>query len=325
MGIMGEMTVAATKAMKKKRINTVIICYAALAVLWLITSLSIKGFATINRTVNTLQTASFLGIVATAQTIVVVTGGIDLSVSGVITFASVVIAALLKTDIHPLLCAAIAILAGACIGAFNAFSINFLKMPPLIMSIATLSIIEGSLLIATNGTPPNGKSDLIVWLAKGKPLLGVPNSVWIWALVCLCVYWLLHRSRYGRHFFGMGTNMRVCLLSGVKTKKLTFMAYMLSSSLASLAGTLLFGYIGNTYLTLGRPYQLDSIAAVVLGGTSILGGSGNFLGTIAGTLILIILKDTLNVLNIAQSGRNILLGVIIVLLLLVYGRERSTR
>jgi ribose transport system permease protein len=141
-------------------------------------------------------------------------------------------------------------------------------------------------------------------------------------LVCLAVFWFLHKSRFGRYLFGMGTNLKVCLLSGVKTKKLTYAVYMLTSSLAGLAGILLFGYIGNTYLTLGAPYQMDSIAAVVLGGTSIVGGSGSFLGTIAGVLILTILRDTLSVLRLVQSWRDILLGVIIVSLLLIYGREK---
>ncbi len=276
-----------TVLLSRKKMPAIVPVFLCLASLWIFTSILIPQFATYSRVMEILHTASFLGIVAMAQTTVVIMGGIDLSVSGVMTLSAMIAAAFLAGGMNEVAAIFLTVLCCSVVGVFNATGINFLSIPPMIMTMATLSIIEGGLLLATNGTPPSANPEVISALAKGSFAFGVPNSVWVWALVTVGAYWLLNRSRYGRYLYGIGTNQQAAVLSGVKTKQVSFVIYIVSSALAGLAGILYFGYLNNAYINLGTPFQMNSIAATVLGGTSIIGGRGNCLGTVAGALILV--------------------------------------
>lgn len=321
-------TAATTAATGRKawRLSTTLIAYAVLFVTWAATDLWIKGFATWSHTQAVLQNAAFLGIAAAGQTVVVMMAGIDLSVSGVMSLAAVVTSQLLgSTSMGPYLSMLTALAVSTVIGLLNGVGIYWLKLPPLVMTVAMLSMIHGAMLIYTNGTPPTGMSDVVRNLANSHWFLGFPDCVFIWLLVSIFTYWLLSRSRFGRWIYAIGTNERAAILSGVSVRNMTLAAYSISGLFAGIAGILLLGYLGNSYLTMGDPYQLATIAAVVLGGTSILGGRGNYLGTIAGTLMLGILLDVLTVVNMSQAGRDCALGALLILLLLAYGREKSQR
>jgi ribose transport system permease protein len=162
-------------------------------------------------------------------------------------------------------------------------------------------------------------------LANHTWFFGLPNVVFIWLIVSMIVYWFLHRSKHGRFIISIGTNEQASILSGIRVNNVKILAYCLSSFLAGLAGILLLGYMGSAYLTMGTPYQLMSIAAVVMGGTSILGGRGNYLGTIFGAILIIILKDVLTVIDMPVAGRDFFLGLLILIILLAYGREKKER
>lgn len=298
--------------------------FLVLIVIWIATSFFIDGFATKDYFIQTLQTASFLGILAAGQTIVILMAGIDLSVSSVITLSSVITSYMIANSGYGAVTAIIAgLLVSAIIGLINAFGVSFLRLSPLIMSIAMISIIEGGMLIFTNGTPPSGMSPTLVNLSKSTWFLGLPNSVFLWIVVSLFTYWFLHISKYGRQIISIGTNEKASILSGINVTKMKFFAYTLCSLFAGLSGILMLGYMGSTYLTLGTPYQLLSIAAVVLGGTSVLGGKGNYLGTIAGTLLLIVLQNILRVIDIPVAGREVIMGALILVILFAYARERK--
>ncbi|WP_276353232.1 ABC transporter permease [Cohnella caldifontis] len=303
-----------------------VVAFAVLLLVWVITAVSIDGFATKASLIQTLQTAAFLGIIAAGQTIVVMMAGIDLSVSSTVTLSSVAASSVMAhSGMGPYAGIAAGLGIGAAVGLVNALGIAYLKLPPLIMTIATISLITGFMLIATNGTPPSGMSPVLNQLANNDWFFGLPNVVFIWLVVSVFTYWFLHLSKFGRQTIALGTNEKASVLSGVHTAKLQMIGYSLCGLFAGLSGILQLGYMGSTYLTLGEPYQLLSIAAVVLGGTSILGGRGNYLGTIAGTLLIIILKNVLTVIDISSAGREFVMGLLILVILFAYARERKIR
>lgn len=310
----------------KWNVSSTGMAFIVLLATWLLSAIFIDGFETKEHNIQVLQTAAFLGIVAAGQTIVVMMAGIDLSVSSIITLSAVVTSSFVsKIGVDPVLAVVLGLLISTGIGFINAMGITLLKLPPMIMTIAMVSIIEGSMLIITNGTPPSGTSTVIGSMANSTWFFGMPNVIFIWLLVSVFVFWFLHKSVWGRQMYSLGTNDRTSILSGISVAKMNIIGYCLSGFFAGLAGILLFGYMGSSYLTMGSPYQLYSIAAVVLGGTSILGGRGNYLGTIAGALLIIILRDVLTVINISVAGREVFLGVLILIILFAYGREKKQK
>lgn len=304
--------------------NTTNLAYLTMIAVWLITVFTIKGFNRIGHNVSTLQTAALMGFAAMGQAIVIISGGIDMSVNGIITLGSVACAACIKAGLPTVAAILIALIVCMLVGAFNATSIVFLRVPPIIQTIATGCIIEGTLLVLTNGTPPSGCSKLLSWLSKGKPLT-VTNAFWIWMIVFACLWWLMNRSRLGRYVYALGSNVDTAKNSGVHVKKMNYLIYMLSGLLAGLSGVMMLGNIGSTYLTIGDPYQLYSIASVVIGGIAITGGKGKFSGVIAGTILMVLIRDILNVMSISEAMRNIFQGLLLLVLLLAYAREKKNR
>ena len=240
-----------------------------------------------------------------------------------VTLSSVVAAGCVKAGWGDGAAIVVALLASVLVGAINATGITFLRIPPIIMTLAMLSLLEGGLLIATDGTPPSGCGDVIKWLCKGKPL-GVPNAVFVWIIFLVLALLLMNKSKFGRHIYAIGTNESAAKLNGVKVVATKYMVYCLSSLCAGIGGLLILGNMGSTYLTIGQQYQLMSIAAVVIGGISIQGGKGKFTGIIAGTMLMILLRDILNVLKMSNAGREIFQGVLILAVLLAYGREKKS-
>jgi ribose transport system permease protein len=303
--------------------SSTIVAFLVLIVFWAVTDILIPGFATLNHTQYVLQTGAFLGIVAAGQTLVVMMGGIDLSVSGVLALGGVVCAQLISAnDVNPAVAIIVALAICTAIGLVNGFGILHLGLPPLVMTLAVLTIIQGGLLLYTAGSPRSATVPFLNTVADGNSL-GIPNAFWVWVAILVFGVWLLSYSRYGRYAYAIGVNIRAARLSGVPLRGTTYLMYAVCGLLAGVAGILLFGYTNNSYLTMGDPYLLGSIAAVVLGGTSILGGKGHFLGTVAGALLLTVLGSVLPVWNIPQAGRDVIEGVLIILLLLAYARERA--
>lgn len=299
--------------------------YIMLAGIWALSLLVVPGFRTLNRTMQLLQTASFLAIAAAGQTVAVITNGIDYSVSGVITMSACICGAFLnmKFGTLPAVCLTLAVC--LLVGLFNSFGINYLKMPTLIMTIATVTILEGAVLIGTGGFARNGQSPILQKIGKGTLFGTVPYMLFVCAFIYFLLYWLMHRTKYGRYFFEVSTNQRVSELSGVAIRRVRMTAMLISSFLAGLMGILFYSYLGYNYLTLGKDYHIQTLAAVVLGGTAITGGKGRIVATIAGSLIFVIIADTLAAINMAQSYREMIQGALIIVMLLLYAREKQNR
>lgn len=300
--------------------------YAVAAVLYLAAIAISPGYASAGQFFTVLNLAAFLGIVAIGQTLVILVFGIDLSVGAVITLVNLVVASYVNgSDDRTLLAVAIALAIGAAVGLANGLGIRYLRIPDLIMTLATLSIVTGVGLLYSGGTPIGQSSDLLNSMATGRLAGVLPYSVLLWAALAGLTVFALRRTTFGRRVYAVGLNRRASRFSGIGVGRTIVVLYTVSGVTAALAGLLLTGYTGSSFFGLGEPYLLGSIAAVVVGGTSIFGGRGGYGGTIAGALIIVLVQSVLNVLDIANAGREIVYGLVILALLFVYGRSRSLR
>ena len=307
-----------------RRVPVAVWPYVAVVALFAAGSLIIPGFARPDHVLIVLNLASFLGLAAAGQTLVILTGGIDLSVSAVITLASVLTASIMmgsNANFWPAIGAAMGV--GLLVGLTNGIGVAWLDIPPLVMTLGTTSVTQGAALIYTNGAPKGNAAPLLVELATGRVWGVIPYSLLVWAVVAGLVLVGLHRGVWGRWVYAVGNSPRAARYSGVNVRLVLASTYVLSGLIASLAGVLLSGYTRTSYLNIGDPYQLASIAAVVVGGASILGGSGSYLGTIAGAIIITAIQSLLPALAIPEAGRQAIFGLIILVLLLAYGRQRS--
>jgi ribose transport system permease protein len=296
--------------------------FGVLVVTWLAAILFAKGFDSVSSVRYLLQTAAFLGIVGVGQTLVVMMSGIDLSVSGVVALSAVVCAQVASGS-GGTAGIVVALVASVVVGLANAAGTTWLRVPPMVMTLATGTIVAGALLVYTNGSPKSAKVPLLGSLANDR-VVGIPLAFLLWLAITAVAAWLLHASRVGRYVFALGNGERASRASGVPLARTAFVAYGLCSLLAGVSGLVLLGFTSTSSLTMGNPYQLLSIASVVLGGTSILGGRGHVLGTVAGALMLTLLTALLASWNTSEGVRQIVLGLLIIALLLAYARERRT-
>lgn len=300
-----------------------------LAILLLILGEIIRpGFADYNQITNILRIAAFLGIVAIGQTLVILAGGegIDLSVGAVVTLGAIIIFRITGgSDALLLPALAVALVAGFVIGLINGIGIAWVRIPPLVMTLGMMGVVKGLILVYTGGRPVGGTPPLMKRIISDPWVLGIPGDVFIWVLLGIGVTLLLQRTAYGKALYAIGANRITARLSGVKVERRVILTYALSGMFAALGGFVLLGYIQNVFINLGDQYTLPSIAAVVVGGTALAGGVGGYAGTMAGALVLTLVSSLLITLGLPEFGRQITYGLILLVLLAVYGRERRLR
>ncbi|MDA8192492.1 MAG: ABC transporter permease [Thermaerobacter sp.] len=299
-----------------------VMVYGAMLALFFLFAIVIPGYGSLNNVMNIVRLSAFLGIVAGGQTLVIISGGIDLSVGAIMSFADVIVAELSLLHMSPGIAILVTVGAGIGMGLINGLAVVFLRIPPLIMTFAVGFVIDGLALIITAGSPGGTVPALLTSLGSGSigvvPIILVP-----WILYGLVIYLVMHRMVFGRYLYAIGQNRSVARMAGTPYNSVTVGVYVLSGLSATLAGLLLAGFSGVAYLGIGTPYTLEAVAAVVIGGSSILGGSGNYLGTVAGTIIFTMIQGGMTVLNISQAGRYLTEGIVIILLLLAYGRSKK--
>ena len=300
--------------------------YVAAFLLIVMGTIISPGFAGPDHLLSILNLASFLGLVAAGQGLVILSGGIDLSVGSVMTLSGVVSATLMSgTNEHLLLGVVVCLALGLCLGFFNGVGVAFMKIHPLVMTLGMTSIVQGAALLYTNGTPKGNAAPALSELATGRLWGVVPYVMLLWAVVSVVIILSTRRSVWGRWVYAVGNSPTAANYSGIRVPWVLVSLYVVSSVLATLAGLLLTGYTRTSYLNIGDPFQLNSIAAVVIGGSSILGGSGSYAGTIAGCFIMLLIQALLPILSIPEAGRRIISGALILVLLLIYGREHRRR
>ncbi len=273
-----------------------------------------------------LVLASFVGFTAAGQTFVILIGGIDLSIPWVLNDAAILLTTTsVGQDSKAWWVVPLVFLIGAAVGAVNGLGIVFLEIPPVVMTLGMNGIMLGLALGLTGGfTCPTCNASVppsVQTVFNGQIGAGLPNGLILWALITVAIGLLLGRTALGRRMYALGNNPVASYLAGVNVRAVTVTAYALSGLFAALTGVALASYGGQATLGMGDPYLFLSIAAVVIGGASILGGRGNYWGSVAGSIFLIVLTAVLLEFRISDAYRTIASGVVILIALLLYGRE----
>lgn len=293
------------------RNQAILLAYALAIALWVATSLFANGFASWDNTRTLLLEACFIGIVGVGQTFVVLGGGVDLSVPWTLNSAATLMTLWTHGQDGGLVWVLPAILLGAVlIGLVNGLGVTVLGVSPIIMTLGVNGVLQGGLLLVTRGGQSPNAPPLIRHLASNA-VGGVPIAVLIWLAMGAVAWLLLSRMTFGRKLYAVGTGATVARLSGVRVDRVLVGTYVVSAVSAAVAGLLLVGYVGQAYLGMGDVYLFSSVAAVVIGGASILGGSGHYMGTIAGALILTILTSLLPILNLNPAALQVIYGLVI--------------
>jgi ribose transport system permease protein len=302
---------------------------AAAVLLFALGEIVHPGFASLDSIEAVLTVASFVGLVAAGQTFVVLIGGIDLSVPWILNGAAILLvtSSLGQNERAPW-ALALTLGMGAGVGILNGIGVAFLDVPAVVITLAMNGVMEGLTLGLSGGLTCQACASYappIVQDAVHEQILGVPAQLYLWLAVIVIVTFVLSRTRFGRHTYAIGNNVRASYLAGISVRFTTVVLYALSGLFAALAGILLVGFGGQASLGMGTPYLFQSIAAVVIGGVYILGGRGSYVGAAAGAASLTALVSVLLAMNMPDYGRSILYGVVILVLLLLYGREESER
>lgn len=314
------------KRLKAQLASSQLMVYIILIVILFFAQIVSPGYLQFNHIAGILRLSSFLGIAAIGQTLAILTGGIDLSIASVITFANVIGAQMMAgSDGNIVLAMAMVLIMGASVGLINGFGVRFLKIPPFIMTLGVGTIIQGIFLIYTKGAPKGNAAPALRAIC-GQSLFGIVSGiVIIWLLMAIVTIVLLKLTPYGRRIYATGINEQAARFSGINTGMIIFSVYILSAMVAAMAGFFLVGYTGTSFLDVGTPYNTTTIAAVVIGGTAITGGKGGYTGTLVGAVIMTVLNDFLTIVNIPEAGRQIAQGVIILALVLIYSRDKKNR
>ncbi|MEP4195533.1 MAG: ABC transporter permease [Aliishimia sp.] len=266
-----------------------------------------------------LQISAFLGLLALGATLVILLGHIDLSVPWILGGAAIVSTSLAGTGdpFLTVLAIPVALLFGAVIGIINGVGVAILRIPSMVWTLAVNSMLLGVAVLNTGGFNPKGEaSDTMIWLATGD-IAGIPAAFIVWMAMAAAMALLLKRTAFGRYLSSIGYNEKATFLSGVSTPSVIFAAFAIAGVCSAFGGVLLAGYANQAYQSMGDPFLLPTIAAVVIGGTSILGGRGSLVGTIGGVLFITLLTSILSVMQISDAWRNIIFGVIILVMLLL--------
>jgi len=286
------------------------------------------GFASPNQIISLLIVASLLGIISAGQNLVILGGreGIDLSVGGVVSIAAVVAGNVMDGSNAAILPAVVVTLfVGALIGLINGIGVTFIKIPPLVMTLGMLGVLQGLLVVVRNGVPSGNAAPFLVHFAT-KPFLNTfPGILWLWLIITLFLVFLLKHTVYGLRIYAIGTNERAAKMTAVPVELIRVSLFVLSGMFSALAGICILGYSGSSFANIGEQYILPSIIAVVFGGTSLAGGKGGYVGTALGAILLIILQSILITIRIDESGRQMIFGATLLLLMVFYGRGKMLR
>ena len=290
--------------------------------LYLVSGILEPNYLQPSHIMSTLVLCCFLGIICIGQTLIILTGGADLSVAYSVTFSACVFAQTTKETGNGWIGFAAAMLVGVLMGLFKGVGVAYLKITPMVMTLATNSILMSATFLYTQGVLKGESTAVVTALAKDS-FLGIRYCVLLWVALGIATIFLLKKTTFSRKIFAVGCSPRVTDLSGINTRVVLVGVYVIASVMMAVAGILLIGHLGYPNYTMGDSYQLISIAAVVIGGTSILGGHGGYLGTMGGVVIIYLIQSILIILNIAEAGREIVNGAIILIILLAYGRGKK--
>ena len=301
----------------------VVTAFGCIALLLALGSLYSTSFLSPDYLLQQLQVGAFLALVATGMMIVILLGQIDLSVPWAVAVGGMMsTAAAGYGPAGSALAIPFGIACGIALGLVNGIGVAYLRVPSMIFTLGVNAAAQGLMILRTGGSAPQDQATPAMReLATGHAIGPIPNALWVWLLVGLAAVFLLNRTTFGRAVYGIGNREQAAYLSGIRTRRVVLAAFALSGALSAFAGTLLAGYSAKAYQGMGDAYLLPAIAAVVLGGASILGGRGSYLGTTAGVILITLLQSILSVMQVADAGRQVIYGAVILAMLLLYGRS----
>ena len=258
------------------------------------------------------EQATFIGVIGLGQTLCIITGGIDLSVPWTFTGAAVLTSILANGDASKLPVVLLEVLGLAIlVGFLNGVGVAYAGVPPIIMTLGMSGCVEGLMLVYTHGGissyPPTALGNWIL-----DTTAGMPNLLWVWVVVLLLGIVILNFTTVGRALYAIGTNRDAARLAGINVRHMLVVPYVISAIGGAAGGVLLMGYTGQAYLTMGDPYLFASAAAVAVGGASILGGNGHYIGTVAGAFVLTLLNVLLILFNLGVGYLDIAYGIVLV-------------
>ena len=296
-------------------LTTVIALIILMAVITIINS----NFLTANNLLNLLLQVTSNALIAFGMTFVILTGGIDLSVGSILALSSALTAGLLGSGMPVTLAILISLILGCILGMMNGLLISYGKLAPFIVTLATMTIFRGATLVYTNGNPiTKGLSDTFLFQFLGQGyIVGIPFPVIIMFIVFIVLYVLLHKTAFGKSVYAIGGNEKAAYISGVKLNKVKIIIYSISGIMASISGLIITSRLSSAQPTAGASYEMDAIAAVVLGGTSLSGGKGRILGTLIGALIIGVLNNGLYIIGVSAFWQQVVKGVVILIAVLI--------
>lgn len=309
--------------MKKESIKNLIYNSRTLiGLLLLVVFLSILSprFLTVANLTNVFRQTSVNMIIAIGMTFVILTGGIDLSVGSIFALSGALTAGMMVAGIPAFAAIILGMVLGGIMGACNGFLIAKGKVPAFIATLAMMTILRGATLVYTNGQPITGLGDDFYGIGNGY-LLNIPIPVIVTGIVIILSYYLLFQYKIGRYIFALGGNEEASRLSGINTKGIKMLVYSISGILSALSGIIITSRLDSAQPTAGQGAELDAIAAVVLGGTSLSGGQGGVAGTVIGALIIGFLNNGLNLLNVSPFYQSIVKGIVILIAVLIDKKE----
>ena len=280
--------------------------------LWILT----PHFLTISNLLNVAEQATIIAIIAVGMTFVIITGGIDLSVGSVLAVSGVVMAYSLQSGVPLPLALIIGLGVGLLCGVVNGLLITIGRLPPFIATLGMMSVARGAALMFTEGRPISGFSEGFRSIATGE-ILRIPAPVVIMIVVYVIAHFVLKRTKLGRYTYAIGGNEEAALLSGINVRLNKTLVYGIAGLLSGLAAILLTARLNSAQPIAGMSYELDAIAATVIGGTSLLGGEGTISGTLIGALIMAVLRNGLNLLSVSSFFQQVVIGSVIILAVLI--------
>ncbi|WP_198400551.1 ribose ABC transporter permease [Vibrio cholerae] len=297
----------------------------ALLFLVVVVSFLNPNFFTVDNLLNILRQTSVNAIIAVGMTLVILTAGIDLSVGSVLALCGAFAATLVEMEVPVLVAVPTALLAGATLGAISGIIIAKGKVQAFIATLVTMTLLRGVTMVYTDGRPIStgftDTADTFAWFGTGYAL-GIPVPVWLMVVVFAGAWYLLNHTRFGRYVYAVGGNESATRLSGINVDRVKIGVYAICGLLAALAGIIVTSRLSSAQPTAGMGYELDAIAAVVLGGTSLMGGKGRIMGTLIGALIIGFLNNALNLLDVSSYYQMIAKAVVILLAVLVDNKNK---
>ncbi|RIP33428.1 ribose ABC transporter permease [Staphylococcus gallinarum] len=295
-----------------------IIPFIGLILLVIIISILNSAFLEPSNLFNLLRQVSINGLIAFGMTFVILTGGIDLSVGSTLALSSALVAILMVSGVDGIIAILIGCIFGAILGAINGLLITLGKMAPFIATLATMTVFRGATLVITDGNPITNLNGSYAFQLFGRGyFLGIPVPAVTMFITFIILYVILHKTIFGRQTYAMGGNEKAAFISGIKVNKLKVCIYGLAGLMSALAGAILTSRLNSAQPTAGMSYELDAIAAVVLGGTSLTGGKGRIVGTMIGVLIIGVLNNGLNLLGVSSFYQQVVKGVVIIIAVLI--------